>query len=123
VTLRLCEHCEGDGFVVHNCGCREAVCPHTPIIDPTDPQPGLYQKFHVRRTDGTSRPGCKHEHCDYLVLDWKHDKFAIPAALAYAAACEHDYPDLAMDIRARVAQAKCPADCENRRAGVKHEHT
>lgn len=66
---------------------------------------GLYQKYTVTRTDGSSGPGGKHEHCDYFVLDWKHDRFAIAAARAYADACESEYPDLAEDLRERARVA------------------
>jgi len=66
---------------------------------------GLYRKFVVERTNGSSGPGGKHEHCDYFVLDWMHDKFAIPAALAYAKACEAEYPELARDLRDRAGAA------------------
>ncbi len=30
---------------------------------------GLYHKFDIRRTDGQSEPGQKHDNCDYFVLD------------------------------------------------------
>lgn len=60
---------------------------------------GIYEKFTVTRTDGQSEPGKKHEGCDYFVLDWTHDPFAIPALRAYADACEAEYPALARDIR------------------------
>ena len=30
---------------------------------------GLYHKFNVERTDGTSEPGKRHHGCDYFVLD------------------------------------------------------
>lgn len=66
---------------------------------------GLYRKFTVERTDGSSGPGGKHEHCDYFVLDWTHDKFAVPAAMAYARACEGEYPGLARDLRDRAGMA------------------
>lgn len=74
-------------------------------ILPVSPGPGLYKKFEVRRTDGRSGPGQKHEFCDYLVLDWVHDPFAIPAGRAYADACEKTHPELATDIRDRIARA------------------
>ena len=35
-----------------------------------DKNKGLYQKYRVERTDGSSAPGCKHEKCRYFVLDW-----------------------------------------------------
>jgi hypothetical protein len=60
---------------------------------------GIYEKFNVTRTDGRSAPGEKHEGCPYFVLDLKHDPFAWPAILAYAKACESEYPSLASDLR------------------------
>jgi len=71
---------------------------------------GLYRKFVVERTNGSSGPGGKHEHCDYFVLDWEHDKFAIHAALAYAKACEAEYPELARDLRDRAGAAVAHAE-------------
>ena len=38
-----------------------------------DPTRGLYDKFYVKRTDGKSEPGQKHENCKYFVLDLTHD--------------------------------------------------
>ena len=67
---------------------------------------GIYRKYVVERVDGSSRPGGKHEHCSYFVLDWKHDPFAIPAARAYADACESRYPALAEDLRERADAAE-----------------
>lgn len=61
---------------------------------------GLYRKFIVQRADGSSAPGGKYEECSYFVLDWDHDPFAVPAARAYADACEARYPALARDLRA-----------------------
>ncbi len=89
------------------------MCPHVSLFgDDTDSAPGIYHKFWVRRTDGSSGEGRKHEKCDYFVLDWEHDPFAIPAARAYADACESRYPDLAIDLRARANEA------ERRRGGA-----
>jgi hypothetical protein len=59
---------------------------------------GLYGKYDVRRLDGSSGPGGKHEHCEYFVLDLSHDSHAIPAIHAYAKSCEGDYPKLAADL-------------------------
>lgn len=103
--LRECPACDGDGFVRDVCGCREAACPHEPFFGRADdPRPGSYLKFWVRRTDGGSREGEKHEECDYFVLDLSHDKFAKPALLAYAAACEGEKPELAADLRREVEE-------------------
>ena len=60
---------------------------------------GIYRKFKVELTDGSSCLGGKHERCHYFVLDWNHDRFAVPAARAYADACASEYPALAEDLR------------------------
>lgn len=62
---------------------------------------GLFQKFEVRRTDGSSEPGGKHEGCEYFVLDTDHDEFAAAALAAYANACQATHPLLARDLRER----------------------
>lgn len=67
---------------------------------------GLYQKFIVERTDGSSKRGGKHEHCEYYVLDLNHDKHAIPALEAYAASCRSEYPQLADDLLDKAAVIK-----------------
>jgi hypothetical protein len=60
---------------------------------------GIYRKYRVSRTDGSSRKGKKHYGCSYFVLDLNHDKFAKVALAAYAAACQSEYPALARDLR------------------------
>lgn len=101
--LRPCPSCEGDGFMVVRCGCREAGCPHTSILGAgTDEEKGIYRKYWVRRTDGSSGRSGKHAECDYFVLDWRHDEFSVAAARAYAAACEAKFPELAADLRRRA---------------------
>lgn len=82
-----------------------AIVGDAPRIEGDEPA-GLHPKYLVLRNDGSSRVGGKHCECDYLVLDWTHDKFAVVAALAYADACEDAYPELAADIRARAAEAR-----------------
>ena len=70
---------------------------------PNAEQAGLYRKFNVyRRFDFAG----KHDGCEYFVLDWKHDPFTLPALEAYAAACEAKFPDLARDLRTKIAAAK-----------------
>lgn len=59
---------------------------------------GIYNKYKVERTDGSSEPGKKHEKCQYFVLDFAHDPFALPAILAYAQACRKTHPELAQDL-------------------------
>lgn len=68
-----------------------------------DKTQGLYKKFHVERTDGTSAPGEKHEDCDYFVLDLIHDPFAAAAIAAYADACASEFPLLAADLRDKIS--------------------
>ena len=63
---------------------------------------GLYNKYHVKRTDGSSRAGKKHAACEYFVLDLTHDKHARVALLAYAASCRGEYPRLADDLRIKA---------------------
>ncbi len=84
---------------------------------------GLYKKFEVERSDGSSKPGGKHEFCDYFVLDWIHDPFAIPAARAYADACEKMYPELASDLRRRASKAENPLKkpCKKKKAITRKE--
>ena len=68
-----------------------------------DTTKGIYNKFEVTRTDGSSRPGKKHEHCRYFVLDLDHDPHANAALMAYAASCAKTHPVLAGDLLAIVA--------------------
>jgi hypothetical protein len=73
---------------------------------------GLFRKYNVERTDGSSAPGGKHHGCEYFVLDLSHDPFAPPALRAYAAACAAEYPALAADLRTIAAVAPVPAKVE-----------
>lgn len=67
-----------------------------------DKNRGLYHKFNIARTDGSSGPGGKHEHCEYFVLDLAHDKHAMAAISAYADSCEKEFPALAADLRRKL---------------------
>jgi len=62
---------------------------------------GLRQKYVVTRIGGTPH---KHDDCDYFVLDWNHDRYARIAAVAYADACEAEFPALAADLRAKAPE-------------------
>lgn len=70
---------------------------------------GLYEKFRVERTDGTSAAGAKHDGCEYFVLDLTHDPFALPALFAYRNACRAEYPALAADLLMRIAKMQALA--------------
>lgn len=72
---------------------------------------GLYRKYEVRRTDGSSESGGKHADCAYFVLDLEHDEFALPALKAYAQACAKAYPGLAADLRKIIAERKPACSC------------
>ena len=61
-------------------------------------QQGMFHKFDVRRTDGSSAPGGKHHGCRYFVLDLNHDAHAASAMRAYAESCRYSHPQLAADI-------------------------
>lgn len=63
-----------------------------------DVERGVYKKFEVRRIDGRSNLGEKHEKCEYFVLDLTHDPHAKPALMAYAESCRTQYPQLAEDL-------------------------
>lgn len=68
----------------------------------SDKTKGLYNKFDVRRADGSSEKGGKHHGCEYFVLDLSHDPHAPAALVAYADSCEPDYPQLAADLRRKL---------------------
>jgi hypothetical protein len=70
---------------------------------------GLYGKYDVRRSDGTSGPGGKHEHCDFFVLDLTHDPLALAALATYAEGCSHDFPMLYDDLNDKLARLRCGA--------------
>jgi len=63
-----------------------------------DSERGLYKKFEVRRIRATE----KHMNCEYFVLDLNHDKFAMSALTAYAAACKEEYPQLAQELLIKI---------------------
>ena len=63
-----------------------------------DEDRGLYDKYQVRRVDGSGEPGGKHWKCRYFVLDLDHDPHARAALMAYAASCEEQFPKLAEDL-------------------------
>lgn len=65
---------------------------------------GLYHKYNVSRTDGSSDPGGKHDGCHHFVLDIDHDPFALVAIAAYSEACKGEYPVLAEDLEVISAQ-------------------
>lgn len=88
--------CDG---MCDSCDCDESV--RLP-----DSQRGLYEKYSVRRADGSSEPGGKHEGCEYFVLDLTHDKHAGAALQAYASSCAAEYPALAADLLHKLAPAE-----------------
>lgn len=59
---------------------------------------GIYPKFNVNRSDGSSEPGGKHGNCFYFVLDCMHDPHAEAALKAYIESCRLEYPFLARDL-------------------------
>jgi len=63
---------------------------------------GLYDKFIVERTDGSSAFGRKHANCRYFVIDLEHDKHGAAALEAYAKSCLDEYPLLAADLQQLV---------------------
>lgn len=62
----------------------------------SDETRGLYRKYRVTRLGDAEG---KHDGCEFFVLDWHHDKFAVPAIRAYADACAKEFPVLAEELR------------------------
>jgi hypothetical protein len=77
----------------------------------SDRDRGIIRKYEVKRTDGSSEPGGKHDRCSYFVLDLEHDQFAMPALRAYAKACRKEYPALADDIMTIVETQSTRCSC------------
>lgn len=73
-------------------------------LDKSDADRGLYAKFKVTRSDGSSRKGRRHEGCSYYVLDLDHDPYSIAALLTYSDACAETFPALSDDIKRKVEQ-------------------
>lgn len=73
-----------------------------------DQAKGLYHKYDIRRTNGSSEPGGKHHECHYFVLDLHHDPHAKAALRAYAESCEQEYPFLAADLYGALAEGRWP---------------
>lgn len=78
---------------------------------------GLYEKFIISRTDGTSDPGEKHDGCDYFVLDLTHDKHALPALETYLASLrvEGKYLLLIADLDAKITKLRAAREAGSAR--------
>lgn len=70
-----------------------------------DEQRGIYRKYEVRRLGDEVG---KHSGCEYFVLDLTHDKFSVPALIAYGNACASEFPMLAKDITFKVHGVENP---------------
>lgn len=83
---------------------------------------GIKRKFEIARTDGSSAPGRKHEHCAYFVLDLEHDEFALQALAAYREAARESHPELARDIHEIIKAQKASnrTRCHCREASCPH---
>lgn len=78
-----------------------------------DKTAGVYRKYEVKRTDGSSEPGGRHERCRYFVLDLDHDPHAAAALRAYAESCQGDYPALASDLSYAAEQIDSHHDLDH----------
>ena len=65
---------------------------------------GYYEKFIVKRVDGRDEKGGDRENAKYFTLDLVHDPYAVPAILAYVAACSKEYPILAKELSKMMAE-------------------
>ena len=88
-----------------------------------DSERGLYRKYLVERTDGSSGPGGKHERCDYFVLDLAHDAHAVAALATYADSCESDFPALYDDLQDKLARMYRSRTCVPLRLNGQKERT
>lgn len=61
-------------------------------------QTGLEDRYEVKRRDGSSDPGGKHENCRYFVLDIYHDRHALTALQAYIQSAQFEYTELCKDL-------------------------
>lgn len=64
-----------------------------------DRKRGLYDKYYVARVGDHNG---KHDECRYFVLDLDHDIFSWPSLIAYARACQADFPELARSLRRMI---------------------
>lgn len=64
-----------------------------------DREKGLYRKYRVTRIGDETG---KHDACEFFVLDWLHDKFAVDTMRAYAMFCQAEFPALADELRNRA---------------------
>lgn len=97
-----------------------SAAPAFPPRDLTKPavEQGIFEKFQVLRTDGSSAPGGKHHGCAYFVLDLTHDQHAAATMRAYGTACRATHPALADDIERRYGAAQpTPPDDERAMGG------
>lgn len=78
-----------------------------------DTKRGLYGKYIVKRLDGSSEPGGKHEKCAFFVLDLEHDKHAKAALKAYAESCKREFPALAKDLRELMKRPERDCGCRS----------
>ena len=60
--------------------------------------PGLIEKYRVKRVDQRDKPGQKHENCLYFVLDIAHDRYARAGIFAYATACKQEFPKMSKQL-------------------------
>jgi hypothetical protein len=77
-------------------------------------QSGLYEKYDVRRTDGSDAPGGRHHGCRYFVLDLDHDPSARHAARIFAEDVERSRPRLSaelLELLATLGQVPLLPEC------------
>ena len=86
----------------------QAAFPARDLTKPAEQQ-GIFEKFTVRRNDGSDTVGGKHHGCRYFVLDLDHDQHAPAAMQSYAASCRATHPLLADDIEAQFGAAPVQA--------------
>ncbi|GGX01692.1 hypothetical protein [Undibacterium macrobrachii] len=85
----------------------KAAFPERDLTKPAEQQ-GVFNKFIVRRVDGSDANGGKHHGCRYFVLDLDHDVNAPAAMRAYAEKCKESHPALSQELFAQFGQSAQP---------------
>lgn len=61
----------------------------------------FYQKYNVQRLNRLNDRTGRYDGCEFFVLDLDHDRYAKIALLAYAGACEEEFPLLSRNLLER----------------------
>lgn len=101
VIERTCPHCfQVTRFPLEACHANYLKSEALQATKEKNTMQGIYEKYIVKRTDGTDEPGGKHHGCELFVLDLTHDPVARKAARKYADLTPNK--ELSEDIMAKI---------------------